>query len=64
MRIKSLQIFVAGIIIFIPVVMNDGKDGNGMQYTVRLKAVYDNKTIDIATEAGKEYKINNEFKIL
>jgi hypothetical protein len=30
----------------------------------RLKAAYDKKTIDIATEAEKEYKTNNEFKIL
>ena len=30
----------------------------------RLKAVYDKISIDIATEAGKEYKTNNEFKIL
>jgi alpha-L-fucosidase 2 len=30
----------------------------------RLKAVYGKMTIDIATEEGKEYKTNNEFKIL
>jgi alpha-L-fucosidase 2 len=30
----------------------------------RLKAVYGKMAIDIATEAGKEYKTNNEFKIL
>jgi len=30
----------------------------------RMKAVYGKITIDIVTEAGKEYKTNNEFKIL
>jgi alpha-L-fucosidase 2 len=29
----------------------------------RLKAVYSNKTIDIATEEGKIYKTNSDFKI-